>query len=183
MRVYVYVHLYVDVCISISTSASTSTPICNFISNGYVYIYPTAFGPPPPGLLADSQQTNKQESQQTNKATRNQLKQLPNQRKNRQKFVSRGSLGDPGVMLGSTIDLGVALGGVWGILRPSWPQEQLKTPKGEEPELQGLPWDRLLGGQVGPRWGQVGAKWVPNSKPTCIMFSIPFLMDFGSLLG
>ena len=51
------------------------------------------------------------------------------------------------------------LGGSGGHLGPSWPQEQLKTPRGEEMGLQGPPWDPLLGGQVGPRWGQVGAKW------------------------
>ena len=92
--------------------------------------YPTAFGPPPPGLFTDSQQSKNQESQQTNKATRNQPKQLPKSTKNRPKLASRDPLGgDPGAMLASKIGLGGVcwaqksvleglLGGLGAILAP-----------------------------------------------------------------
>ena len=72
----------------------------------------------------------------------------------------RGSLGGGlGAMLGSKIGLGRPLGGVWG---PSWPQEPIKTPKGETTGIQGQTWHPQLGGHVGPRWGQVGARWAIN---------------------
>ena len=57
-------------------------------------------------------------------------------------------------MLGSKIGLGSPLGGVLG---PSWAQEPIKTPKGEEMGLQGPPWDPQLGRHFGPMLGHVGA--------------------------
>lgn len=36
---------------------------------------------------------------------------------------------------------------------------------------------------LAPKSTQIRAKRGPNTKPTCIIFSIPFLIDFGSLLG
>ena len=35
---------------------------------------------------------------------------------------------------------------------------------------------------LAPKSTQIRAKRGPNTKPTCIIFSIPFLIDFGSLL-
>ena len=40
-----------------------------------------------------------------------------------------------------------------------------------------------LAPNLAPKSTKNRSKRVPNSKPTCIMFSIPFLIDFGSLLG
>ena len=55
------------------------------------------------------------------------------------------------------------LGASGGYLGPSWPQEHLKTPRGEEMGLQGSPWYPLLRGQVGPRWCQVGTMLAPRA--------------------
>ena len=88
------------------------------------------------------------------------LQIAPKLTKNHPKICSRGSLGGGlGAMLGSKIGLGSPLGGVLG---PSWAQEPIKTPRGEEMDLQGPPWDPQLGGQVGPKCGQVEAKWGIN---------------------
>ena len=56
---------------------------------------------------------------------------------------------------------------------------------------QGPPWDPQLGGQVGPRWGQVGdmlGRWPQEALkrlPRCIQFRHPFqdrfFIDFGEV--
>ena len=88
----------------------------------------------------------------------------------------------------------------------------LRTLKGPEEGYHGVTWggpglpappffdhffDIVLGPQFSRFWCQLGsnlppnlapkstqirAKRGPNTKPTCIIFSIPFLIDFGSLL-
>ena len=40
-----------------------------------------------------------------------------------------------------------------------------------------------LPANLAPKSTQIRSKRGPNTKPTCIIFSIPFLIDFGSLLG
>ena len=40
-----------------------------------------------------------------------------------------------------------------------------------------------LPANLAPKSTQIRAKRGSNTKPTCIIFSIPFLIDFGSLLG
>ena len=94
--------------------------------------------------------------------------------KNQPKICSRGSLVEGlGAMLGSKIGLGSPLEGVLG---PSWAQEPIKTPKGEEMGLQGPPWDP-------PTWSQNPSKINIKSTKKMIIFWSDFLIDFWSILG
>ena len=136
-----------------------------------IIIIPTAYGPPPPGLFIDIQQTNKPSrpaDQQTNQKSTKIAPQI-NEKSPKicfQRPSWRGCWCHVGLknrswraMLGSKIGLGGPLGESWSDLGP---KSQSRPPKGEEMGLQGFPWDPQLGGQVGPKTDQVGTKWRPS---------------------
>ena len=79
------------------------------------------------------------------------------------------------------------LEGSWGHLGPKRAPRANKTSKTRSLDPPGPPKLEPCWGVLGLCWGYVGRFWWqvggPNPKPTCIMVSTAFLIDFGGLLA